>query len=666
VSEKDGAPQTVATREESRMTARRSLPVLILGCALALGAAGEVAAQAQPRGEPPILAPRVARGELPPLAERVGRQPEIVTPLERVGVHGGRLRFGLRGSSDQNHILRIVGPQGLVRWDPQYTRVVPNVARAFEVSEDARVFTFHLREGMRWSDGAPFTADDVVFNMNDIVLAGALAPTPPRYRTGTENVRVEKLGPHTVRFTFRESNGDFLAELASPLGQHPVLYARHYCGQFLPRHNPNVAELVRAANAADWQNLFLARCGDLEIPSRWGNPERPTLDPWVVREPYVGGATRVVMARNPYFWQVDTAGNQLPYIDELFAPIAQDVQSLVLEAIAGRIDFQIRHLDTAANRPVLAQNRERGNYRFVEAAPVGGTNMVINLNLTHKDPEWRRIFNTRDFRVALSHGIDRKPIIETALLGDGEPWQNGPFEDHPNFHRRLATQFLDHNPAEANRLLDAMGLRRGPDGMRLLPSGRPLRFRIDVIPTLQPEQVDMLQLISQQWRRIGVAMDVNALERTFFFQRTSEGNDHDAAVWGGQSSWVPGEIPQQIVPVHHDSRWGIPWVQWYRSGGAQGEEPPASIRERMRLYDQARATVEPEARRALMLRIADIAADEFEVFSVSKALPSYGIVASGLVNVPQSMPASWFYPTPAPTLPQNWFWSTPQRRAPGR
>ena len=104
---------------------------------------------------------------------------------------------------------------------------------------------------------------------------------------------------------------------------------------------------------------------------------------------------------------------------------------------------------------------------------------------------------------------------------------------------------------------------------------------------LQPEQVDMLQVIKRQWAKIGIDMDVNALERTFFYQRTSDSNDHDAAVWGGEGSWVPGDIPQQIVPVHHDSRWGIPWVNWYKSGGKQGEEPPASVKERMKLYDAA-------------------------------------------------------------------------------
>jgi peptide/nickel transport system substrate-binding protein len=152
-------------------------------------------------------------------------------------------------------------------------------------------------------------------------------------------------------------------------------------------------------------------------------------------------------------------------------------------------------------------------------------------------------------------------------------------------------------------------------------------------------------------------MDVNPIERTFFYERTSNSNDHDAAVWGGQASWVAGEIPQQIVPVHHDSRWGIPWSQWYNTGGAEGEEPPASVKERMRLYDEAKTKVDPEERRALIEQIADIAADEFEVFSVSKAMPTYGIVKNGLRNVPETMPSSWYYPTPAPTMPQVWYWA---------
>lgn len=606
--------------------------------------------------EAPSLAALVAAGSLPPVAERLPAEPEVVGGPDGVGRYGGELRFGLRGSSDHNHILRMVGPQGLVRWNPDYTLIVPNVAASWEVNDNATEFTFFLRPGMRWSDGEPFTADDILFNINDLVLNADYGPTPQRYTAGGVPMTVERLDDFAVRFTFAAPYGDFLAELASPLGQHPVLYAKHYCGQYHPRHATDINAAIAAHGATDWRNLFQQRCGDIEIPSRWGNPDRPTLDPWIVTEPYTGGATRVVMERNPFFWQVDAAGHQLPYIDRLNAPIAQTVDSLILQIIGGQIDFALRHVDSPAQRPVLAENRARGGYDFFEASPVGGTRMVLNLNLTHRDPEMRALFSQRDFRVALSLGIDREDIIETALFGQGEPWQQGPFRDHPNFHERLATQYLDHDPAEANRRLDALGLQRGPDGVRRMASGRPVRFTIDVIPTLQPEHVDMLEMMAQQWAEIGVQADINPIERTFFFERTSNANEHDAAVWGAQASWMPGEIPQQIVPVHHDARWGIGWSHWYNSGGAQGEEPPASVRERMRLYDQAKATVDPDARRALIHQIADIAADEFEVFSVSTAVPAFGIRSNRLRNVPSSMPSSWYYPTPAPALPQVWFW----------
>ncbi|HKJ63651.1 MAG TPA: ABC transporter substrate-binding protein, partial [Hyphomicrobiales bacterium] len=326
--------------------------------------------------------------------------------------------------------------------------------------------------------------------------------------------------------------------------------------------------------------------------------------------------------------------------------------------IGGRIDYGLRHIDTPDNRPLLAENREKGDYRFFEAAPPGGSNMVIDLNLTDKNPDLRKIFNEKDFRVALSIGMDRKAIIDTVMLGEGEPWQQGPFEDHPYYYEKISKQYLDYNPEKANALLDGLGLdKRGPDGMRLLPNGEPLTFKVDVISTFDPSWVDSLQLIEQQWAKIGVDMEINAMERTFFYQRTSESNEHDSAVWNARSSWVPGQLPHQIVPVSHDSRYGIPWVQWYESGDEKGEEPPVSVSQRLKLYDEARGTADPDKRRALMLKIAAIAADQFEVIGLSKALPSYGIVKNGLRNVPESMPSSWSYATPSPTLLQTWYWA---------
>lgn len=609
---------------------------------------------AQEYHEAPALADLVAAGSLPALEDRLPDNPEVVYPLTETGTYGGVLRFGLRGSSDHNHILRLLGAQGLVRWNPTFTEVVPNLAERWEIEDEGKVFTFHLRKGLKWSDGSPFTADDVLFNINDLVLNTEFAPTPPRYMIGGKPIAVEKIDDATVRFTFTAPYGDFLAELATPQGQHPVMYAKHYCSQFLPAYNDNVADLVAANGTGDWQTLFLQKCGDIETPARWGNVDRPTMDPWVVTSPYTGGATQVVLGRNPYFWQVDTEGNQLPYLDKLSAEVSQDVESLILAVIGGNIDFALRHIDGPANRPVLFENQEKGGYRMFAADPGGGTQMVINFNLTHPDPEMRELFNTKDFRVALSIGIDRQEVFDTALLGLGEPWQIGDFEGYPYYHEQLSTQYLEYDQDQANALLDGIGLERGDDGIRRLPSGKPVKFLIDVIPTLTPDHVDQLEIITRQWDALGIDVDINTLERSFFFERATYGNQHDAAVWdalGAKMIGIPDVVPAGIGPL-----WAVDWAKWYTSGGKEGEEPNESVAERLRLWDEARSVVDMDTKIELRRQINQLAADAFETIGVAKAMTTYGIVKRNLVNVPETMPSSFFYPTPGPTLLQTWFY----------
>ncbi|MGL5136343.1 MAG: ABC transporter substrate-binding protein, partial [Beijerinckiaceae bacterium] len=319
--------------------------------------------------EAPALAERSKAGQLPPVAQRVGKEPLVVTPHEKVGKFGGTMRSALRGGADHNAILRLVGNQGLVRWNLQMTDVAPALAKSWDVSADGRVYTFKLRDGVRWSDGKPFTSEDVTFSMNEVTLNKDANPaTPARYVNGGQPVKVEAVDATTVRFTFQQPYGRFLFELATPLGQHPTLYQKAYCGQFHPNFGDKtkIEEQVKTRNLKDWAALLRQNCGDIEIPARWGNPDRPTMDPWLIVEPYRGGATRVVMQRNPYFWQVDTAGNQLPYIDSLTLPIISDVEAIMLRTMAGDIDFQARHISNISNKPVLSENKARGNYELFD------------------------------------------------------------------------------------------------------------------------------------------------------------------------------------------------------------------------------------------------------------------------------------------------------------
>lgn len=612
---------------------------------------------AQDYTEAPMLAERVAAGDLPPLEERLPQDPEVIEPYDSLGTWGDTIRFGISGTADQDSLTYWSGDQGLVRYDPAtgYSTVLPNLAREWEVSEDARTFTFHLRRGVKWSDGTPFTADDVIFNMEGFVLNDGWAPVPSIYMSGGKPVTVAKVDDHTVTFTFDQPYGLFLLELANPRALDHLFYQKAYCGQFHPDYATDLDAELAAARTPDWRQLMVMKCGDTDkTPARFANSTRPSLEAWIVKEPYVAGATQVVMERNPYFWAVDSAGKQLPYVDRVVGTIYSDPEALLLGAIGGNIDFGFRDLDSAANRPVLAQNRESGGYELFEVTSIGGSPAVFFLNLTHKDEEKRALYNQKDFRVALSIGMDRQEIIDTALLGLGQPWQSAPFEDSPMYHERYATQYLEYDPEEANRLLDGLGLEKGPDGLRRMPSGAPLTIRVEISPN-PPEIRDILELLALQWRDIGIDMQVMVVDRTLMVQHVT-GNDHDAAAWNSQQSWLPGKPPFGMVPLEYDSRWGVGYVDWRKSGGERGMEPPESIKQRMALFDQSTTARDFEERKVLIHQIADIAADEFEVFAVSKQLSNYGVKKTGLMNVHPSNPGSGQYP-PSLMLPWTWYWA---------
>ncbi|MBI3507904.1 MAG: ABC transporter substrate-binding protein [Proteobacteria bacterium] len=614
-------------------------------------------AQAAAR-EAPDLAKLVADGKLPPLASRLPANPLVVRPLKATGGYGGTLRRGLRGSADHNGILRMIGNQGLVRWNLEFTDILPNVAESWTVNADATEFVFKLRAGMKWSDGKPFTADDVVFSIEDCAKNTELFRSPPSTlvvdgKAGTAS----RIDDTHVRFRFEAPYGTFLEQLATPLGQYPTLYPKHYAGQFHSRFNPRAAELAKAANLGDWTALFRARCGDIEIPSRWSNPEKPTLDAWTIAEPYVGGAMRVTMKRNPYFWQVDTDGKQLPYIDEIAFRIFQDLESLMLDVVTGKLDLQDRHIDNMQNRPTLAQNAQRGNYRLFNLANTNSQQVQIHPNLCHKDPAMRAMLGNKDFRQALSLGIDRTEIVDLVYLGQSEPWQLGPRPEHPWYDPRLGRQFTKHDPAEANRILDRIGYaKRDAQGFRLRPDGRKVFFAIDVIPA-GSDHVDALELVRRHWTAIGIDAKVNTIERALYYTR-GDNNDHDMAVWIGPGGLDVILDARDYVAIHpQGSRYGLPWANWYVSAGKDGQEPPESQKRRMKLFDDARGANDPARRGTLMKELLALSADAFETIGICLAVNASGTASNRLQNVPDSIPNSWSFGNPGSALPQQFFFS---------
>ncbi len=625
--------------------------VLLLGSAVAL--TGPVWAYQQA----PMLDPLVESGALPPVDERLPAEPAVIEPLESVGKYGGVMKRALTGASgDHNTILRIVAPQSFVRWNPDYTDVVPNVAESWEISDDAREYTFHLRPGIKWSDGEPMTTEDIQFFVEDLLGSDFYGSPPSQFVSGGEIVKIDVIDDYTIKFIFKEPNGLFLFDLASPYGAPPVLWAKHYCSQFHPKYNENIDQLMAEFSQDNWVELFKFRCGTREKGDRWYNPEKPVIEPWVIKEPYTGGATRVVLERNPYFWQVDPEGNQLPYIDRIEYSIVGGTEGVLLEAIGGNIDMQVQNLQEIQNRPLLLENAEKSGYRMIDTVPVGAGSAVIFPNLAHKDPKMRELLNTKDFRIALSHAIDREEIIDLIFLGQGEPWQIGPPEGHALYNETLAKQYTEFDPEAANQMLDELGFdERGSDGFRLDHDGNRISLFVEY-NSRDTVMSDIMELVVQYWRDVGIEAKIEAVDNNFFQARNANWDDtiqiSGADNGGTEAIWRP----IMYVPMEDDSRWGVPWAFWYLSGGTEGEEPPQYVKDRFAAYDKVRASQPGQGQEELMREVLDMTAEAFEVIGISTPLPGQGIVKNGLKNVPDQMPYGFFYLVPQPTMPATYYW----------
>jgi peptide/nickel transport system substrate-binding protein len=626
----------------------------MIAAAVAVAVGG--AAQAAGYQEAPALAALVAQNKLPSVEKRLPAKPEIVTPVEQVGKYGGVLRSAIRGDSDHNAILKIIGPQGLTRWAPDYSHPIPNLAESWEVNADATVYTFHLRHGAKWSDGVAFTADDITFVMNDLFNDRAFFTAPPsQYMVAGKPIRAEKVDDDTVKLIAAAPYLRLPEVLATPLGQHPTLYAKHYCQQFTPKYNPDLQKLLDAAHQPDWPTLFRQKCGDIEIPSRWANPEKPTMDPWVIQTPYTGGATQVLMRRNPYFWQVDTAGNQLPYIDSLNLKIISDVQAIVLASIGGQLDLQVRHINTINNKPVLAQHAQEAGYTLEQLDPTDSSSMALWFNQSTTNAKTRPWLTNKDFRVALSLGIDRAEINDIVFLGQGKPWQIGPLPGDKFYNEKLGTQYTKFDPDTANKMLDSLGLnKRDGNGFRLTPAGEKLFLTVDCM-VVDTAAIDTMELIKKQWAKIGIDLGINTMERSLYYER-GQNAAYDIGTYAVPGGRNPTLDPRAIVAIHTlDSRQSIPWVKWYTTGGKSGEEPSASMKERMKLWDEWKQSADPAKADALFNQVLALAADGFEVVGTVSAVTTFGVRSNKLGNVPAAMPNAWDYPNPAPTLPAQYY-----------
>jgi len=597
--------------------------------------------------EPPELAAMANEGTLPRVEDRLPVDPMVVAPWDSIGQYGGTWHSGLLGKADTAWLGRTMGYDDLLRWSPDLTTVIPNIASTWEISEDGKNFTFHLRKGMKWSDGEPFTADDFVWWWEEDELNEEISPTITSWmRPGGEPGSVSKIDDVTVLFSFPNPNGLFIQRMAS---SEPFLPA-HYLRQWHIKFN---REAVEKAVADQKMESWMALFGNMN--DRWNNPDRPSVLGWKVTVP-LGQGTQFEAERNPYYWKVDPEGNQLPYIDRMIYPIVESTDILVMKALNGEIDMMDRHIATPANKSIFFDNKEKGDYDFFTVKFAWESPCVIALNLNHRDPGRKKVYMEKDFRVALSHAINRQEIIDTLYVGDGEPAQPSPLPESVHYHEQLEQQYLEYDPDKANHLLDELGLERASDGMRLRFDGQPLFINVEVIDAFEPWS-DIMEMVLAYWRAVGVDGSVKVIDRSLFYERKAA-YEHDCMVWTGADGIAVVIDPRWYMPYSGESIFGFAWADWWRTEGAKGEEPPEAAKEQQRLYNEIEAQPDLDKQKELMKQILDIGAEQFWCIGTTRYYHGYGIVKNNFKNVPAEVYQWHVSSAPAQTNPEQYYFES--------
>jgi len=605
---------------------------------------------------------------LPPLAERLPEEPLVVAPYRAIGRYGGVIT-GLSkateaGTSDVLSLRHV----NLVRYADDLKTIVPNVARGWEWNEDFTVLTFRLRKGHKWSDGHPFTAEDVAFWYNDLILnEDVYEETPGRWLFDGEPAKVEAVDEVTVRFAFPAPQPNIINRFAVDYGQ--AFQPKHFLGKYMDEHNPGAAALraehgfASEAEAidfyyggSDWKDVPSPLLKDGAKARKIGVAVVPTLESHVLIEDTSDGRKLVA---NPYFHMVDTAGKQLPYMPEIVETYVAEREVQNLRIMNGDVVWKQQAVELV-DFPLLKENEAKGDYTAA-LAPALGETVFYSFNRTHKDPVLREIFSDVRFSRAMSLALDREEINEVVYLGQGTPQQVVPAE--PSTVEFVTREHLDayveHDPARAAALLDEMGLGDSDsDGIRERPDGEPLAIRIVFANQGSPGKLH--ELTRGYWADLGLRVDLREVTSDEY-RAAGNNNDLDLTVWkndGITGPFISQDVTMLVPPFgdYFNPGTGFEWASWKASNGAEGSEPPESVK---RLWTLAESFIQQPLGSAESSRlgkeIVDIHIQELFKIGIVSEVPSPYVHRNDIINVQPLAAKTYDFYWAYPYRPQQWF-----------
>jgi peptide/nickel transport system substrate-binding protein len=595
--------------------------------------------------DPPTLVQMVQAGKLPPIDQRLPANPQVVQPIQQVGQHGGTWRLAWTGPADF-HAYGRENYDPMLRWprDPK-DPVQPGLAEKWDFKPDGTELTLTLRKGLKWSDGEPFTTDDILFWWNDIALDTNIYPAPPsEWVINGKPMTVEASSPEVVKLTFNGPNGMALRMLAFHGNQWPLNFERfgfyapkHYLKQFHPKYN----------NGANDYKVFNDKADDL-------NPQRPAMTAWHVTQ-WAAGDRQLIADRNPYYWRVDTQGNQLPYIDQLRLDLVENSEAVNLKAINGELDMQFRRIDIA-KYSLLQESKTKGNYRVLKWDDANGSAVSFFVNQTFPDPDLRRVFQDLRFRQALSYAINRKQINQVSYFGLGKERNALLIPESPFYSPEIEAMFADYSPDKANQLLDEAGLKKAADGFRLMPNGQPLELTVETIET-SGANFDAIDLVRKNWESVGVKTVVKSSERSVFWTRAT-GNQVQIAQWGTDRGLEPFVDPIYLFPFDERSWMAPAYGTWFSTGGQKGEKPEGPLGQAQELFNQFKATIDAAKQIEIGKQIVKLAHENLWTIGTVGALPSIPIVKNTFSNVPDQAVTDWIFMSPGNLDPAQFYFKS--------
>jgi peptide/nickel transport system substrate-binding protein len=588
--------------------------------------------------------------------ERLPEEPLVVVPYDEIGKYGGQLEGLSLGPESGNSEYLSWRHANLVRYAEDLQTIVPNVVKDFEVSDDMTEFTFTLRKGHKWSDGKPFTTDDVMFWWDDIIMNKELTPEVPAVWTfGGEPMKVEKVDDVTFKFI-----------TATPAPGMMYWLARSWILPAAPRHwleskhltyNPNINDEAVAAGKESWVDYFYTFYGEwMDSVHRWTEGP-PRLEAWIVVEETPEYQLAVA---NPYYFKVDTAGQQLPYADYSRESYSQDSQVIELKVINGEVDQKAQTLKFGS-APVFKEHEADGDYKAV-LSPSGSDGMNVAFNCTSKDPVLRKLFSNPDFSFAMSVALDRAEFNKVTCFDQCEVINTGvPIHPTASFAKpEWYQKATEYDVEKANQMLDALGLdKKDSEGFRLREDGK--RLIIFANYTIQSMSAEAMALIKSYWEAVGVKVELKEVA-TEAYRSLVANNDHDLASFTSGGTLEPSFLANQyrFYPPFGDPvlepQCGLSYLEWYKSGGATGEEPPADMQRLYELTEQFKSAI-PGTDEYVKIgqEIGDIHSKNMYLIGIIGPAPSVQIANNRIGNyIPAKISAFEFY-REYPYRPDQWF-----------